>query len=176
MKFCFSLLIILYGFVAQGQDSTKNFIIDNREIIWQKIFETKLSFDELSNQIKDKAVFNNLFIENSKLSGELRQVNADFKGAGFSEMVTPIYISRSHIDAYASIEYKEGRYRVTIKKIVLTQSYDDALTKRGEKSNLELYAVKNGQITAAFKKSPSTILDFTFNELFYVKQYKDKDW
>jgi hypothetical protein len=176
MKICFSVFLILFGLLVYGQDTTKNFTIENREVIWQQVFETKLSFNELKYQIKNNAIFDKLEIDSSKLFGELKQLNADYKGAGFSEGLTPIYITRSHINAFATIEFKEGKYRVTVRKIVLTQAYDDALSKQGEKTNIETYAVKNGKLAASFKKTPSTVLNFTFNNLFEVKQEKKNDW
>jgi len=61
-------------------------------------------------------------------------------------------------------------------KRVLTQAYDDALSKQGEKTNIEQYAIRNGHFSNAFKKSPSVIFSFTFNKLFLLNSKPTNDW
>lgn len=169
------LSALLFYSSTFSQDTINNFKLDNRQVIWQRIYETKLNFKDLVTQIKSSGIFKTVTIDSLEISGELREFNADYKGAGYSEMITPIYIDRSHINAFAILEFKEGKYRVTVKKIVLTQAYDDALSKQGERVNLENYAIKKDQFTNAFKKSPSLILNFSINKLFEMKK-DESNW
>ena len=134
------------------------------EITWQKVFETQLTFEKLIEEIKDSGLIDGVEIGDNKMSGELRAIDADFRSAGYTEMGTPMYISRSHFTGFVIFEFKDGKYRVTIKKIVLTQKYTDPLTKQGQMTSLEFFALKNGknEMTNAFRKSPSLILNHTF--------------
>jgi hypothetical protein len=170
------LSALLFYSTTFSQDTINNFKVDNQQIIWQRVYDTKLNFKDLVTQIKTSGLFETISIDSLEITGDLRQFNADYKGAGYSEMITPIYVARSHINAFVLLDFKEGKYRVTLKKIVLTQAYKDALSKQGEKTNLELYAIKKEQFTNAFKKSPSVILNFTFNKLFELKNAGESNW
>ena len=147
MKKIIILTFILTAVSAttHGQETVNNFQLDNTEIIWQKVFETKLTFEELKEKVKDSGLLDKIEIGDNKISGDLKPIDADFKGAGFTEMGTPIYISRSHFTGFTIVEFKDGKYRVTLKKIVLTQKYSDPLTKQGEMTKLEFFGLKNGK-------------------------------
>lgn len=151
---------------------TNNFLIEENEILWQKVYQTTMTFDQLLEKVKDSGLFEKMEFNDKKISGDLKSLDADFKGAGFSEMSTAIYISRSHFTGFSIIDFQEGKYRVTFKKIVLSQKYDDVLTEQGEKTNIEFYGLKKGsQMRDSFKKNPSLILDYTLSSKF---DFKDK--
>lgn len=160
-----------------AQENVTNFIPDNNKIIWQKVYETNFDKTELINLIKESGLFENYKIEGDKILGQMLPVDADFKGAGYGEMSTPIYIARSFFDGFVIIEFKEARYRVIVKNIMLTQQYDDGLSKEGEKATIESFAIKNGknEIKKAFSKSPSIILDYTFTNIFNFKTSETND-
>lgn len=177
--FTLTLLLATVFTTSYGQETINNFQVDNSEIIWQKVFETPLNFEILVEKVKDSGLLDKIEIGDNKISGELKAIDADFKGAGFTEMGTPMYISRSHFTGFTILEFKDGKYRLTLKKIVLTQKYSDPLTKQGEKANLEFFGLKGGknEMTNAFKKSPSLILNHTFLKKFAFKDNQTKnDW
>lgn len=181
MKKCmmFSFLLLIMHILLYGQEVDNNFKVDNAEIIWQKIYDTELTFKDFEEIIKDSGLLENIEIGENKITGDLKSIDADFRGAGYTEMVTPIYIARSHLSGFAILELKEGKYRVTLKRVVLTQKYNDPLTKQGERTNLEFYGLKNGknELTNSFKKNPSYILDYTFSKLFdFNDSQKKDDW
>jgi hypothetical protein len=178
-KLVFSLLLSVMTTISYGQENVNNFIIDNSELVWQKVFETSMTFEELKEKIKDSGLFEKVEISDNKLSGEIKPFSADFNGAGFSEMSAPIYIARSTLSGFIIIEYKENKYRVTLKKILLTQKYTDPLTNQGETTQLEFFGLKNNmyEMTNYFKKSPSYILDYTLTKKFDFKDSTiKKEW
>ena len=174
------ILSHLISLTIHGQEIVNNFQADNKEIIWVKVFvDSTMTFDKLTERIKESGLFIKMDIADNKITGETKEIDADFKGAGYSEMSTPIYISRSHINGFVVLEFKDGRYRVTLKKIVLTQKYNDPLTKQGEKTTIETFGLKKGEnvMTSSFKKSPSLILNYTFSNKFEFKKLNQrKDW
>jgi len=173
------LVISMATHVTEAQVVINNFAIEDGEVIWRKVFQTVLTFEQLTEKVRDSGLFEKTELGDNKLTGVLRNIDADFKGAGFSEMGTPIYIARSHFSAFAVIEFKDGKYRVTLKRIVLTQKYDDGVSKQGEQSSLDTYALKTamGEMKPAFKKSPSLILDHTFTTEFSFQDEAIKnDW
>lgn len=163
INLCFPFICM----VSYAQDTTNNFQIVQGEIIWEKIYNTKLSFAEVSEHLKVSGLLDKIEIRENKVYGELKGLDADFKGAGFSEMTTPMYIARSRFTGFLTLEYKEGRYRVVLRKIVLIQKNSDSLSNQGEITSLESYGLNSkGQIANFFKKTPGFILDHTFSKKF----------
>lgn len=160
-----------------SQESVNNFHVEGTDLIWQKVFESPMNFEQLYTKVNESGLLENIEKSENKLTGELKQIDADFKGAGYSEMGIPMYIPRSFFTGFVVLELKEGKYRVTIKRIVLTQKYDDPLSKQGQKTSIETYGLKRGksEMTASFMKSPSIILDYTFKQKFEFKQTETKD-
>lgn len=176
-KAAFLLLFLLFAFNLFGQATVNNFKIVNNEILWQKVFETTSTFDQLINKAKESGLFANIEISDNKFIADLLPFAADFRGAGYTEMKAPIYIARNHFSGFFLCDYKEGRYRVTVKRIILTKKYNDPLSKQGEVSELEFYGIQKSknEFRNYFKKSPSEILDFTFNKLLTFQGQEDND-
>ena len=170
-------LIVLTSINAEAQDEYDNFKIENRDVIWQKVFETKLSKEEVITYLKENGNISYLEISDNKLTGQLTKVEADYKGFGKTEMGTTIYIARSFFNAFTIIDFKDNRYRVTLKNIRLIQKYSDALSEEGQKTSLKTYAVKNRKplLRNSFKGSPSGILNYTFTKIFTATKGSD-DW
>jgi len=171
-------LIILYTVSILSQQVSSNFSIDDGKIIWQKVFETDLSFEQLSSIIKESGIIQNAEISESKVIGNATSINPDFKGLGYGNMSTPIFISRNFVNCFSLIEFREGRYRVTLKNIVLVQKFDDPLSTEGEKTPIEEYAInRRGEIQNSFTKRPSEILDYTFTKIFtFTDPERDDEW
>ncbi|MEB8345869.1 hypothetical protein OO010_07415 [Flavobacteriaceae bacterium KMM 6898] len=146
---------------------TDNFVIENGQVIWQKVYETDLTNEELVIQIKTSGQFENVSENKESLTAEINQLSMDFKGYGISEMSTPMYVSRSYVKTFALIEFKEKRYRVTLKNIKFVRKYEDALSKEGETTDLELFALKkrNTEFKSKFLNKPSKNMDFTFQKV-----------
>ena len=152
--FTLALLSVLVFTTSFGQEIINIFQVENSEIIWQKEFVTELTFEALTEKEKDSGILDKIEIGENKISGELKAIDVDFKGAGFTEMGTPMYLSRSYFTGFTILEFKDGKYRLKLKKIILTQKYSAPLSKQGEMTN-------------ASKKSPSLIMNHTFLKKFH---------
>lgn len=172
------VLLISNVIAVFSQDTINNFTIENNSIVWKKIYETSLSFEQLAEKIKDSGFFIKPDINGNKLYGDLNSIDADYRGAGYSEFGTAICIARSHFHSFGIVEYKEAKYRVTVKNIMLSQKYSDPLTKQGETKNLDFfYLKKNGvEFENSFKKQASIILDFTFKNKFDFTKSSTDSW
>ncbi len=136
-----------------------------------------MDFNQLTKKIKESGILEDIEIGENKILGQTKQIDADFKGAGYGEMSTPMYVARSFFDGFAIIEFKDGKYRVTLKNIMLTQQYGDGLSEEGEKTTIETFGIKKGEneMKKAFTKSPSKILDYTFTNAFTFKSSDTND-
>lgn len=156
---------------------SQEFMIEDSKVIWQNIYETDLVFQDLLSEVKKKGIIKEFNQFENSISGEFEDVDADYKGLGYSEMLTPIYVARSYFSGTILIEFKENRYRVTLRNLILTQKYDDAISKGGEKTSLDFFALKkNKEFKKMFLKAPSEILNHTFINLFTIKKKEDDDW
>ena len=170
------LTVFITPLIASGQ-VVNNFNVQDGTLIWQKIYETNLSTEDLNSYFSDSGLFGDLKSTDKAISGEIKLIDADFKGAGYKEMTTPIYISRSHFTGFLKIEFKDQKYRVTVKNIKMIQKYSDPLSEKGEIESIETFAVnKKGELKYKFNKAPSKILDYTFLNLFTVKKATDDNW
>jgi hypothetical protein len=154
----------------------ENFKIEEGTFLWQKIYETELSNEDLINSIKTSGIIKEIQNMENSLTGIIENLNLDYKGFGKSEMNTAMYISRSYFKSFVLIEFKEGKYRITLKEMKLVQKYSDGLSEEGEISELRNFAVKNSKskFKKSFKKAPAGILNFTFDKVFKFK--KKSDW
>jgi len=174
-----SIILFLCSTLLVGLtlSETDNYEIENGQVLWQKVDETELTKEQLIGQIKSSGQFENISENGESLTAEINQLSMDFKGFGVSEMSTPMYISRSYVKAFTLIEFKEERYRVTLKNIKFVQKYEDALSKEGETTDIELYALKkrNTEFKSNFLNKPSKIMDFTFQKITDFKGVEKED-
>ncbi|MDG4946231.1 hypothetical protein NMK71_07385 [Weeksellaceae bacterium KMM 9713] len=174
------LAFILSSFcILNAYAQTDNFNIENGQVVWQKVFNTDQSKEELINKIQRTGIFQNLSDNGDILTAEIQQLSLDFIGFGETEFSTPIYIARNYVNAFTLIELREERYRVTIKNIMLTQKYEDALSKEGEVTALEVYALRkrNTEFKPGFLKLPSKIINYTFQNIAdFTLELEEDDW
>lgn len=175
--FTITLFLTFFGVFSQNLE-LNNFKIENNNLIWQKIYETHYTKTELIDHFKKSGKILDIEITENDLTGRLKNLDLDYKGFGKSEMSTAIYISRNFLSSFVLIEFKDGKYRVTLKDLKLAQKYSDALSNEGEISELKDYAVKsnNSDYKNGFKKEPSEILNFTFNKVFENIERKNDKW
>ena len=120
--FTLALLSVLVFTTSFGQEIINIFQVENSEIIWQKEFVTELTFEALTEKEKDSGILDKIEIGENKISGELKAIDLDFKGAGFNEMGTPMYLSRSYFTGFTILEFKDGKYRLKLKRLYLLKS------------------------------------------------------
>lgn len=166
-----SILFIFFTAITlsvYSQDTINNFRLLNGEFYWQKVFITQLNFTDLLKEIKSRGILTDPQISDSSIMGDLRPIEADFKGAGYTSLSIPQYIKSNNISGFAKIEYRVGRYRVTVNKIVLTEKSTNWLSEKDVKTTLEYWGLKgNGKIIAPmFKKHPAITYNHTFEKLF----------
>lgn len=171
--FSLMILIVLEGPVLFGQPEINNFKIEENDLIWQKIFQSDTSM-KVIDLFVSAGIIDNIIVKDNQIMGDLKPFDADFKGAGYSEMNTPIYVARMRIKGYITVDIKVDRYRVTIKDIRLKQIYDDGLSKQGEETSLSSFALKGTtDFKPAFLKAPVKIYNYSFENRIKLKMTTD---
>lgn len=177
----FTLLASLACFAQNDNDY--NFVVKDGEIIWQRVFQDSRPFDELCDVAKASKAFENVVINGSKIEGSLTPEKADIKGAGYGYMSASYLVSNSHLAANFVLQWKEGRYRVTLMDIkfigagmmgVSVGGIFASAIAPGEKINLDTFLRKNGKIKETFYSSDTAeILDYTFTSIFMLQSKMD---
>lgn len=173
------LILAIFCFKSYSQElEFDSFKLEDGNFIWQKVYETELSNDDLVKYFKTSGIIKNLDNLKNSITGTIVNLDLDYKGFGNTEMNTAMYISRSYFNSFILIELKDGRYRITLKEMKLVQKYSDGLNEEGEISELKDYAIKNNNsdFKKMFTKSPSGIINYTFAKVFEIKKKKKSDW
>ena len=184
MKILFFLLLICSSCVFA---QIENFSASNRNLYWQKVYNTDLSYTDIKKTISEVPKLKVLDVGDDYISGEIIEYLMDYKGAGYTFMGTAMVLNESNkFFSKFKLEYKEGRYRVMVSDIKSkgTQmslfSSGLGLTDNGMTS-VEEMALKNGkdEFREAFKKQPAKIINYTLDRIFDLKLYnniKNDNW
>jgi hypothetical protein len=178
MKLSKLILFIFLFLAAKGllAQETNGFQITSGKLEWVNVYESTLDQSEILALLKENGKISNVEESEGRIIADISKIEADYQGFGRSEISTPIYVARNWIEGKLIIEFKENKYRTTLKDLFLYQKYTDPLSQMGEGSTLDSYAISSKGFKTSFTKSSSEILDFTFTkELFFERGYNE-DW
>ena len=113
MKNLILIIAIFMANLCHAQDS-KNFKIIDGEVVWQKVYESKDSINQITKRLKIDGILKNIELVDSVLTAIIENLDADYKGAGFGRGVTPMFLISDKITCSVTIDFKEGKYRATI--------------------------------------------------------------
>jgi hypothetical protein len=166
--------IFILSVLSIFSQEIKNFKIIEGDLVWQKVYDIDIPQEKLTNFLTLGGYFEKIESIEGVISGNIRTFEVEVNGTGYSKGSLPMYVTYNDIFCFASIEFKPGRYRVTVSHINLIKKWDDPLGKKGEIDDLETFAVsKTGEFTANFVKKPSIVYDFNFNKIFEYKETKN---
>lgn len=167
----FILLITTLNCLAQD-----NFKIDNNTIVWEKVFETTLTENEIFDYFESKMIFNEYKLINNQLTGIMKPFKIDFKAAGFSAMQAPFYMQVYDYAPKFSIATKQGKYRIVLTDIKLINNGSNPAFSTTD-SHLDDFSLnKKGEWRKMVLKSIFAV-DQTFIEIFTIKNTTtNNDW
>lgn len=169
-----------------------SFVFNNEErtIKWIKIFsvDSSFTFSQIIENLTKNNLFSNVKIDEDMFEGKLNPKIIDYMKYGYKTMSAPI-IFRSKHQSDVKIEFKQGKYRVTVQNIEYIEDGSADILVRGlispllpsTKGDVETY---NGDFSFKIDGSIRTrnktifeILDKYFCDIFqYKKQDLNKDW
>lgn len=162
----------MIGFNSYSQETVNNFKIEETTLVWQKEYETPLTFQQLTAKVKDSGDIENLDIGENKLSGDLIPVSFDCIGAGFKKTTAPRYMLADNFSGFVSIDYQEGKYRVTVKRIEVYIMKNNSLSCKGDFIPAEKGALKRSktEFRKSFHSAPGIIWNHTLSAIFDLKE------
>jgi hypothetical protein len=180
MKKILFFLVVLVPTLCWSQNTISygNFKLVDQEIIYQKVFEQdSITPAKLEAYFKTLPYVANLTTKADGIEFDLNDLTVDYKKFQFSQVATPAIIQTGKYSGKVSIGIKDGRYRVTVKSILLTG--DNVYKKITTKENLTTYASKNnGTILHPDWCRPNQLglLDKAFTDKLECKKATDGDW
>jgi hypothetical protein len=171
-----NILLISLLLLTQSTDEVRNFISEDNSVKWQKVYESDKSPSGLNNFFKSNSIVKNIDSQYESMSFDLDLLLIDYKGAGVSKANQPAQIANAFLIAHATVEYKVGKYRVTVTNIKVSKENHNLLDEENEPVELESFSINSsGMFGGRFKGDASKILDHTFDQFFGMKVVEEED-
>lgn len=108
------LLLLIAPIACFAQLEANNFkVTPEGRVIWQKVYEApEVTFDDLVNTVSANHLFYDVQVMDGKITCLAEGIKTNPGALGFSAMATSFY-ALGNMKAYFTIDYKEGRYRIT---------------------------------------------------------------
>ena len=126
-------------------------VSESGKVYWQKVFEDSRSAESVLTSIMASGSFSGLMESEGQASFHIDQRPVDVVALGYKRMSVPIYTSTYDFSGQATLQFQEGRYRVTVQDIILTNSDGT--------QPIETWAVSRGVMTRGFSAVPSELYD-----------------
>jgi len=175
-----ALFAILFAFSAtlSAQDESR-FSTDGSTVTWQQVYQTPLDSASVIDGLLGSGRFDNVILTKDGFTCRIVPHEVDYRGAGMKRGLVSMYLLGGEMEGRAVVQIREGRYRVTVDGIVFTTTVETPLSKTGERTKLELYALNgSGQFRRNFwNKGSSPVLDYDLLTTFEIKEDdNNEDW
>lgn len=162
--------------IQTSEPTTHNFLIENNKLIWQKVFDTKLDFESLVSQLKIAGVIENIEVSESRITGDLRRLNIDYRGAGFKSANVSMIALGCDLLGYVVVDFKEYKYRITIKNIKYIWNQSTPIAKIDQLTEMDEMAIRKGEFKKSFfNVNQASVIDYSFINAFSFSTEKAKD-
>ncbi len=153
---------------------TENFLVNNGQMQWQKVYEKSIEINEVSNVMNKNGMFYDVGVTENTINFKFKDYKIDYKSSGKSLMSIPSYISNGQYAGNGYIDIKEGKYRVTINHLTYLFT---TLNLSGNNMNQTSFILEDGTVkkgtndfTSRFKKD-AYLFNNSFNNLFDFSRY-----
>lgn len=167
-RFILLLALLLSPLCLSAQRDA--FEIDEGKVSWKRVYETQAEPEAVSRNLLETGYFHDVNTIDGMVTAELRGLRMDYKGAGYKRMSLPLYIVNNTYSGFVTVQFREGRYRVSVSRVKCFNSH------YGE-SDLETFALDKTR--AAFDKkfleAPAAIISYTFDSLLSKLDKNDND-
>ncbi len=149
--------------------------LDNGNILWQKIINRGESIDEVYSLMMKSGDFSDIKKSGKQITATINQFLLDRK---LSDSSGSLYMYTDDLTGFVLIEFKEERYRITVKNLAFIsnteiQAIGDGV---GARTPLEQYALNGqGEYRRGYLKRDEGVIDANISQLFKM-QKSDNDW
>jgi len=167
--------LLLACLCAQAQEAIDCFSIHDGEVIWQEVYQSDMdSTAVVAALVKAGEVTGITGVPGGIVCRILPQ-KMDYKAAGFQYKQVAVLVYNYDLEGRAHIEFRDGRYRVTVSQIHFVPLSSAAAALGG--TNLETVVGKDGKFIKAFHaRHTDEIIDYTLNRLFEFAEIPEEEW
>lgn len=163
------LFILLFTVVLNAQHDFK---IESNDLYWQKVYESDLTKEDILTALKTSGKFENVESIGNSIVADILKFPLDLGGR--SRMNFPIYMTTSNFIGKVTIDFKDGRYRVTVRNIQLLEIMSN-MRMAIDMQKLEVYATKGNEFKPRFERNDVNVFQDNFESLFELSAV-DSDW
>ena len=174
MKYLSVVLAILISINSNAQAEDANFLLNKSKVAWQKVYDSKMTKQELINYFKASDKFWLVEVVADTIFTKLKPQKIDPVKTGVAGV--PTIVNKTDYKGIVRIELRENKYRVSLTNIFLIG--DGEILKKGEEQTFEQNYLNKEQTEYRpfFLKRPKEIYNIHFNELFQIKVKATDEW
>lgn len=172
------ILICLKSYNIYSQDTYGK--IESNKYVWQKVFDSKFDTSETKKLLLLNIKALDVKDFGDRISFGQEGIPYDYKGAGFTTSMCPIFIQTYTMSYNVRIDFKKNRYRVTVTNILLKNQLDLNLDNTILSGEVEVYPVetfylkkRNTMFRKTYINTTGRITDYTFSSIFELKKIDD---
>lgn len=174
----FSLLVLLLIVCTGARAQEDRFSVRDGGVVWQTVYQSQLDADSVIGALAAKGLVEDVVDVPEGVACQVKLHSVNWKAAGFERMAVPLYLVNNQMEAHAVVLFREGRYRVTVDRIVFHAPSSTSLRERGEVTPLEDYALSGkGTLKRVFySMNAAPVLDYDLLKIFEVTIQEEEDW
>lgn len=180
MKLTILLVLSNLCFIATAQvTGIGNFKVDNRTVVWQKVYECSGDANQITKDILTQGPFTN--VDTVAKTCKIDDYKLSYRKYGLTFFETPDYLSDGVWIGSVRIEVKPNKYRVTITNLqnyttIVRKKTDDKIVYPGKQNADELFCKDNdGSLKYSEVKYIKTLSD-ALGDLFLPVKPMDDNW
>ncbi|OQD44035.1 hypothetical protein BUL40_00315 [Croceivirga radicis] len=169
-KLTFIIIQLAFMFVM-----SQTIEVNNGKVIWQKIYNNNNSIDEVYNAMVKTGHFYDLTKTENQITANINQFLLNRK---ISDSKGSLYMYTDDITGFVLVEFKEKRYRITVKNLIFISNTEINILGNGVGTRvpIEKYALNSkGEFRNSFLKRDDDIISANLNQLFELNN-PNNEW
>ncbi|MCB0489720.1 MAG: hypothetical protein R2820_00890 [Cyclobacteriaceae bacterium] len=170
--------IAVFGLISFFQATSYEEVkLSDQEVIYQAVYQKEgITYAALEEYYKKNKHFSNLKVATNEMTFDIKDLTVDYLKFQFSQVETPLLLQTGKFSGKGSVSVRDGRYRVTFSKIMVTGEIGYKSIKEPEPFT-GLCSKNNGtQLSQDWMKPNSFgLLCKAFADNFELKE-TDDDW
>lgn len=166
---CVALFALIGLLLAAQAPEDCHFYVEDGSIFWRQVFESPADSNTLLDHLFGSGNFADITEVSNGVSFTIAPRKINTRAGGFKAGSVAMYVANYTMTAHGILEMREGRYRVTVDRIVF---------QAGPDTTLETYALnKRMEFKPVFvSMNAAKAIDYELTRLFTIKAAEREDW
>lgn len=179
-----ALVALMVAASALGQSGPLGYfrLTDDAHVIWQCVYESSLNNQDAEHRLKVEG-FRILDSTDGLIVFYCDGLHIDSEEFGYSRGETPAYVNGEDLAFRGFIQFKDGRYRVTLDRILCIDNITTTggVFLKGSAGPFETHALDGREFSRGFQKIPARIYNTALYRIFLLMDpeaanHMGRDW